>query len=148
VLVFFRRLGHCATLAATGLSRRRFLGPTAAVLAALRTSKALGAVAVQSKPASVKVGAHPWVYATTQPKNDITPVLPQIFADMQYAGLDGIELMQTALLPDDAVARIRGLSQKHELPVIGSSFGGAMWDRSQHVTVLQKRRRSFQGWRS
>lgn len=119
------------------LSRRQFLCSTAALLAAVASTEALGVAAVEIKPAKVKVGAHPWVYAATQPKNDITPVLPQIFSDMQYAGLDGIELMHTALLPDDAVARIEELSQKHKLPVIGSSFGGAMWDRSQHGAVLQ-----------
>jgi sugar phosphate isomerase/epimerase len=124
-------------LASDGLSRRQFLCSTAVVLAAVGCAKVLHAAAVENKPAKVKVGAHPWVYAATQPKNDITPVLPQIFADMQYAGLDGIELMHTALLPDDSVAHIGELSQKHKLPVIGSSFGGAMWDRSQHAAVLQ-----------
>lgn len=84
----------------------------------------------------IVVGAHPWVYAATQPEYDITPVLPQIFADMRYAGLDGIELMHTALRPDDAVSRIEQLSQQHQLPVIGASFGGAMWDRAQHAEVL------------
>ncbi|MHC1766776.1 MAG: sugar phosphate isomerase/epimerase family protein [Verrucomicrobiia bacterium] len=119
------------------LSRRQFLCSTAALLAAIGSTKVLRAAAVEIKPAKVKVGAHPWVYAATQPKNDITPVLPQIFSDMQYAGLDGVELMHTALLPDDAVARVGELSQKHKLPVMGSSFGGAMWDRSQHGAVLQ-----------
>ncbi len=82
------------------------------------------------------VGAHPWVYAATQPRHDITPILPQIFADMSYAGFDGIELMATALVPDSAVERIGELSQKHKLAVIGASFGGAMWDRQQHATIL------------
>lgn len=82
------------------------------------------------------VGAHPWVYAATQPNYDITPVLPQIFADMAYAGVDGIELMHTALRPEDAVARIQALMQQHTLPVIGASFDGAMWNREQHAAVL------------
>jgi len=94
-------------------------------------------VAAEVTAAKVVVGAHPWVYAATQPKYDITPVLPQIFADMQYAGMDGIELMHTALRPKDAVERIGGLSEKHRLPVLGMSFGGAMWDRSQHPAVLE-----------
>jgi sugar phosphate isomerase/epimerase len=85
----------------------------------------------------VVVGAHPWVYAATQPNYDLTPVLPQIFADFSYAGLDGIELMHTALAPDDAVARIGELSQRHKLPVIGTSFSGQMWDRSQQALVLE-----------
>ncbi len=93
--------------------------------------------AAQARKSKIMVGAHPWVYAATQPKNDITPVLPAIFADMQYAGLDGIELMHTALRPADAVERIGELARKHQLAVIGTSFGGAMWDRGQHQAVLE-----------
>jgi sugar phosphate isomerase/epimerase len=85
----------------------------------------------------VVVGAHPWVYAATQPKYDITPILPQIFADMRYAGIEAIELMHTALRPEDAVQRIGELSQKHRLPVLGASFSETMWDRARHQTVLE-----------
>jgi sugar phosphate isomerase/epimerase len=55
---------------------------------------------------------------------------------MHAAGLDAIELMHTALAPDDAVAHIRELSTRHSLPVIGTSFGADMWDRKQHDTIL------------
>lgn len=118
------------------LSRRAFLqSATLAATAAFGALVALrGATGAARK---VVVGAHPWVYAATQPNFDITPVLPQIFADFQYAGVDGIELMHTALKPDDAVARIGELSARHRLPVIGTSFGGAMWDRAQHQTVIE-----------
>lgn len=85
----------------------------------------------------IVVGAHPWVYAEAQPNYDITPILPTIFADMQYAGMDGIELMHNALLPADAVARISALSEKHNLPIIGCSFMGNMWDRKQHKAILK-----------
>jgi sugar phosphate isomerase/epimerase len=88
----------------------------------------------------ILVGAHPWVYAATQPNYDIYPVLDQIFADMSYAGLDGIELMHTALRYPDAVERIAALSKKHNLSVIGTSFGGAMWDRTQHEAVFEDAR--------
>jgi sugar phosphate isomerase/epimerase len=90
-----------------------------------------------SAGAKVVVGGHPWVYAATLPNYDITPVLPTIFEDMSYAGLDGIEVMHTALRPKEAVERIGELSRKHHLPVIGMSFGGAMWDRTQHQAVLE-----------
>ncbi len=113
----------------TQFSRRDFL-KVAASLAAVGFSP-------RRSPAVI-VGAHPWVYAATQPKYDITPVLPQIFADMSYAGMDGIELMSSALLPDDAVERIGDLSRKHKLPVLGASFGGAMWDRAKHETILNE----------
>jgi len=84
----------------------------------------------------VNVGAHPWVYAAKQPGNDVFPILEQIFADMSAAGLDGIELMHTALRPDEAVDRISELSARYSLPVIGTSFGGNMWDRSERGAVL------------
>ena len=56
---------------------------------------------------------------------------------MQYAGIEAIELMHTALRPKDAVERIGELSHKYRLPVLGMSFGGAMWDRAQHQAVLE-----------
>ena len=87
-------------------------------------------------PSSPPVGAHPWVYAATQPGCDICPILEQIFADMAYAGLDGVELMHNAFYADDAVEIIGELSERHGLGVIGSSWGGAMWDRAQHEAVL------------
>ncbi|NQT17888.1 MAG: TIM barrel protein, partial [Planctomycetes bacterium] len=116
------------------VSRRRFLRAATAAVAGTGSAglvRALGADA-----GKVVVGAHPWVYAATQPKYDITPILDGIFADMKYAGMDGIELMHTALRPDDAVERIAALAEKHRLTVIGTSFGGKMWDRAEHNAVL------------
>jgi sugar phosphate isomerase/epimerase len=86
----------------------------------------------------VTVGAHPWVYAATQPRYDIYPILDRIFEDMAAAGLDGIELMHTALRPDGAVERIAELSRQHALPVLGTSFGGNMWDRTAHKAILEE----------
>jgi sugar phosphate isomerase/epimerase len=116
------------------MSRRSFLASSVAALTSCGMASCGGTPPSSGRKAVV--GAHPWVYAATQPKYDITPVLLQIFADMSYAGMDGIELMHTALLPDDAVERIGGLSRQHKLPVIGMSFGGAMWDRTKHAEVL------------
>jgi len=92
-----------------------------------------------AEPGALKVvvGGHPWVYAAKQPNYDITPILPQIFADMKYAGIEAIELMHTALRPKDAVERIGELSKTIGLPVLGASFGGAMWDRAEHQAVLE-----------
>lgn len=109
----------------SGSNRRQFLSIAGSALAApLRAAR------------RVQVVAHPWVYAAPRPNHDITPILGDIFADMRYAGLDGIELMHTALRPDDAVERIGALSRKHRLPVIGTSFEARMWDRQQHDTIL------------
>ena len=129
----------------TTLNRRRLLGSGAAAALTIATGGLLGpgCRSTQSNAKSKKkilVGAHPWVYAATQPNYDIYPVLDGIFADMHYAGLDGIELMHTALRYPDAVERIEALSKKHNLPVIGTSFGGAMWDRTKHEAVLEDAR--------
>ncbi len=129
----------------TTLNRRRFLGSGAATVLTVATGGILGSScrSIQSDARSEKkvlVGGHPWVYAATQPNYDIYPVLDQIFDDMSYAGLDGIELMHTALRYPDAVERIAALSNEHNLPVIGTSFGGAMWDRTQHEAVFEDAR--------
>jgi len=129
-----RGAGRCA--AGACLSRRDFLG-AAAVAAAAGPA---GLACAQAGPTAAKkvvVGAHPWVYAATQPGYDVTPILDRIFADVAYAGLEGIELMHTALRPADAVVRIAALSEKHKLPVLGTSFGGEMWDRRKHADVLR-----------
>jgi sugar phosphate isomerase/epimerase len=128
--------------AAACTTRRQFLagvGASAISLALLNPTSVWGAAVkpVKSRGRKVMVGGHPWVYAATQPNYDITPVLPTIFGDMSYAGLDGIELMHTALRPKEALDRIGELSRQHRLPVIGMSFGGAMWDRAQHQAVLE-----------
>jgi len=126
------------------LDRRQFLSSAAKVMVAATGGATLGPAVRAAENASFQnriiVGGHPWVYAATQPKYDIYPILDEIFADMSYAGLDGIELMHTALRPDDAVERIGELSKKHTLPVIGTSFGGNMWDRDQHEAVFEDAR--------
>src|ERR1017187_6851700 len=99
-----------------------------------------GAPLLAGAETKIMVAGHPWVYAARRPKNDIYEILDQIFADMRAANLDAIELMHTALAPDDAVARIRELSKRHSLPVIGTSFGAAMWDRKQHDAILEQAR--------
>jgi sugar phosphate isomerase/epimerase len=129
----------------TTLDRRCFLGSGAAAALTVATGGILGSGChgIQSGARSQKkvlVGGHPWVYAATQPNYDIYPVMDQIFADMSYAGLDGIELMHTALRPADSVEAIRALSKRYSLPVIGTSFGGNIWNREQDETIFEDAR--------
>lgn len=114
-------------------NRREFLQSSLVAVAAAAVSRQVFA----ASEADIVVGAHPWVYAATQPNYDITPILDTIFSDMRFAGMGGIELMHTALYPDDSVQRIGELSKKHQLPVIGTSFGGDMWDRTRNAAVLE-----------
>jgi sugar phosphate isomerase/epimerase len=120
------------------MHRRHFLTQvTATTLVATTAAHWLPTSRADATARRVTVGAHPWVYAAKQPNYDITPILDQIFSDMKYAGMDAIELMHNVLLPDDAVTRLGDLSQKHELPILGTSFDGRMWDREQHAQILE-----------
>lgn len=84
----------------------------------------------------VRVGAHLWLFAAKQPNYDPTPVLDEVFHQMAGAGLDGIELMHRALLPDDSVARLKTLSARRALPIIGTSWSADLWNPAQHPAAL------------
>jgi len=127
------------------ISRRRFLKSLGAALGAgsgsLLAAPTTASVEVLkppvSRPGKIVVGGHVWVYAAPQPGYDPTPALEQAFADISYAGIDAIELMDSALRHSDAVERIGDLVQKYRLPVLGSSYGGPMWDRTQQSAILE-----------
>ncbi len=83
------------------------------------------------------VGAHVWVYAKHQPGYDVTPVLPQIFSDMKYAGLDGVETMEHPLRSEATTKIIKELIDQYQLPLIGSSFSAELWDRSKQNKIFE-----------
>lgn len=85
----------------------------------------------------IVVGSQTWVYAAKLPGYDITPVLDQIFSDLSYAGMDGVELMHHPLRSTDTTLRIAELKDAYNLPVIGASYNADMWDRDQHQTILK-----------
>ena len=89
-------------------------------------------------PKKPVVAAHPWVYAATRPNNEITGILDRVFEDMSYAGMEAIELMHTALRPDDAVERIGELSRKHRLPVLGTSYSANLWRAEERNAILEE----------
>ncbi|MCC7156264.1 MAG: sugar phosphate isomerase/epimerase [Bryobacterales bacterium] len=99
----------------------------------------LASAALAAAPGKVTVNAHPWVYAARQPGYDPTPILDQIFTEISQAGIDGIELMHPVLLHDEAVlAQVEELSRRNRLPVIGCSWSAAMWDASQHDSIVRE----------
>ena len=84
--------------------------------------------------------AHLWVYASKFPLEwDATPVLENIFSDLSYAGIEGLELMERVLRHDDAVKRLNKLVKKYDVPVSGYSYSGPfkMWDIEQHNDILE-----------
>jgi sugar phosphate isomerase/epimerase len=84
----------------------------------------------------IQVGGHVWVYAKSQPGFDVSPVLPQIFSDMKYAGLDGVETMEHPLRQEETTGVIGDLIEKHSLPLLGTSYGAQMWDPSKYDEIL------------
>lgn len=127
------------------ISRRTFLEKGTFCLAAAGFAASASCTAPEraaSEPVAgsampkVVVGAHVWVYAAQMPNYDVTPLLPEIFADMKAAGIAGVELMHNVLMHDDCVERIGAISEEHGLPVSGTSFEGAMWDRQAHSKIV------------
>ena len=121
------------------INRRRFL-ETSGYLAAgsmLGSSLYANAAETQLKAKKIKISGHIWVYASKfPPKWDSTPIIEQAFSDFQFAGLDGMELMEVNLRHDDAVSRLGGFAEKYKVPVTGISYGAPMWDSSQHQAIL------------
>lgn len=121
--------------------RRKFLRQSGTLLGAAMISPALASqlFAAGEKEKKITVNGHLWVYASKFPPNwDCTPNLEAVFADFNYAGMDGVELMESTLRYDDAVSRINGFINKYKVPVSGSSYGVGfnMWDASQHTKIM------------
>lgn len=116
-------------------SRRKFIKTASSFVAAGLVTKNLFANAFNK---TVPISGHLWVYASKYPppNYDCTPVLETIFNDFKYAGIEGLELMESILRHDDAVQKLLDLSGKYGVPVTGSSYNAAMWDRSKHNQIL------------
>lgn len=122
-------------------SRRKFIQQSGTLLAGsiLVQNFANELLAEGTKAKRTKVNGHLWVYASKYPPNwDCTPNLETVFADMSYAGIDGVELMENVLRYDDAVTRINALINKYNFPVSGTSYGVGikMWDADRHKEIL------------
>ncbi len=86
----------------------------------------------------IPIYGHLWVYASKFPPNwDAYPDLETVFADMSYAGLDGVELMESILRHEDAVSKLKDYKNKYNIAVSGSSYGVGMnlWDAGQHQKI-------------
>ncbi|WP_395340371.1 sugar phosphate isomerase/epimerase family protein [Ningiella sp. W23] len=80
---------------------------------------------------NINIGMHVWVYAKHEPSFDVSNILPTIWSDVKYAGLDGIELMEHPLRREDKTAEMAELIAQHALPLIGTSYGAHFWDASK-----------------
>lgn len=117
-------------------SRRGFLKTSVSLAgAAIAGNTLLSSVSASSK---VQVCGHLWVYASRYPPNwDCTPILEQVFGDFNYAGMEGLELMEVNLRHADFVQRAKELIGKYNVPVTGTSYSGDMWNRTVHGKILE-----------
>ncbi len=121
------------------MKRRQFIQNTSlAAMAGLVAKNGLAnSLFSPADKKKLTVGAHVWVYASTQPKYDVSPVLDQIFADMSYAGLDGVETMEQPLRSEQYTQQIGELIEQYNIPLLGTSYGAAMWDKSKHSEIYE-----------
>lgn len=120
-------------------SRREFLRMSMGLGGSVIVSPVLKGWAKERKNAAkVEVCGHLWVYASRYPPDwDCTPILEQVFQDFKYAGIQGVEMMESNLRHSDIVPRVKEFIEKYKVPVTGSSYFGDMWDRSQHARIIE-----------
>jgi sugar phosphate isomerase/epimerase len=120
-------------------SRREFLKTASGLSGALLLPGILplDCFAATDEKKKVPLYAHLWVYASRFPPNwDCTPILEEVFSDLKYAGLQGVEVMEVHLRQDGAVDRFKSLIQKHSLPVTGTSYNANMWKETEHQKIV------------
>ena len=117
-------------------SRRQFIKQTALLAGTAVVGGGHSFASLRSN--HIFLAGHIWAYASRYPPNwDCTPILDSIFSDMKWAGLDGIEIMESLLHHDDAVQRFRDLIGKYNMPVIGTSYYNDMWNKNEHQRILE-----------
>ncbi len=119
------------------MERRKFLRNTSLfIMAAMlaRTGLASAFPGAGSKK-RLTVGAHVWVYASKQPAYDVSPILDRIFSELSYAGFDAVETMEHPLRSESYSRQIGELIEKYRIGLIGTSYGGQMWDKSKHSEI-------------
>jgi sugar phosphate isomerase/epimerase len=121
------------------MNRRNFIRNTSLSLVALSVGCKGRTTSFFNKKVNKKitVGAHVWVYAATQPRYDVSPILDQIFSDMSYAGFDGVETMEQPLRSAVYTEQIKELINKYGIKLIGSSYGADFWDKEKHNQIYE-----------
>jgi len=124
----------------TSFSRRKFLQQTGLLLGGSLLTSAFAANAFgDAFKATTKVNGHLWLHASKYPPDyDCTPNIETVFSDFSYAGIDGVELMESVLRHDDAVIKLSKLIKKYNVAVSGTSYGVGMnmWDADEHKKIL------------
>jgi len=121
------------------MNRRKFIRNTSLSMLALSLYKTGNATSLikDNDKKKITVGAHVWVYASTMPKYDVSPILDQIFSDVSYAGFDGVETMEQPLRSQVYTKQIRELMDKYKIKLIGSSYGADMWNKDKQNEIYE-----------
>jgi sugar phosphate isomerase/epimerase len=127
------------------MNRRKFIQNTSLSLLALSLSKTGSSKSLIKEHFGKKitVGAHVWVYASTQPGFDVSPILSQIFSDVAYAGFDGVETMEHPLRSTAYTRQIKELIDQYKIKLIGSSYGADMWNKDKSSEIYEDVDRIF-----
>ncbi len=121
------------------MDRRRFLRNTSlSVLAMAMSDRARShSLLPEARGKKIVVGAHVWIYASTMPGYDVSPVLDRIFSDVAYAGFDGVETMEHPLRSPVYTRQIGEFTGKYGIKLIGSSYSGDMWDKDKFNQICE-----------
>jgi sugar phosphate isomerase/epimerase len=121
------------------MDRRKFIRNTSLSLLALSLSQTGSSKSIfkENTRKKITVGAHVWVYASTKPGFDVSPVLSQIFSDVAYAGFDGVETMEHPLRSTVYTRQIKELMDQYKIKLIGSSYGADMWNKDKRNEIYE-----------
>jgi sugar phosphate isomerase/epimerase len=121
------------------MDRRRFIRNTSLSMLALSLYQTGSSASIikDSSRKKITVGAHVWVYASTMPGYDVSPILSQIFSDMAYAGFDGIETMEQPLRSTVYTKQIKELIDQYKIKLNGSSYGAEMWNKDKQNEIYE-----------
>jgi len=121
------------------MNRRIFIRNTSLSALALSLSQSgiSNIISAGSIMKKITVGAHVWIYASTQKGYDVSPVLSQIFSDVSYAEFDGVETMEHPLRSTVYTKQIKELIEQYKIRLIGSSYSGEMWDKDKQNQIYE-----------
>ncbi len=121
-----------------GISRRHALKVLGV---GLLLPQSLACAPTEKVASTTRVFAHIWPYASQFPPDwDATPVLDQVFSDFRYAGIDGVEVMDSVLRNPSGVEGLQRCRDAYGLPVVGASYYADMWDKTRHSDILEDAR--------
>ena len=121
------------------MNRRNFIRSTSLSVLALSVYKTgnAGSLIKENVRKKITVGAHVWVFASTMPGYDVSPILSQIFSDVSFAGFDGVETMEHPLRSTVYTKQIKELIEQYKIKLIGSSYGADMWNKDKQNEIYE-----------